>query len=134
MCKKSFNKALKDFDLYNCDDSTCPLTSKLIHFTSGNQTAFKIDVCITYRENDNYYRLIHKKTGFTWLDEYYWHIAPNFLKLKKKADYIKSKGNWDLVRKQYLDIKNRYLCRKDYNHSSFICYIETVNNVYNSIR
>ncbi len=132
--KKSFNKALKDFDLHDCEDSTSTLTSGLIYFTSGNKTEFKIDVCITYRDNDNYYRLMHKKTGFTWRDEYYWNIAPNSSKLKKKADCIKSKDKWDLVRKQYLDIKNRYLCWDDCNHSSFICYIEAVNNVYNSIR
>lgn len=50
----------------------------------------------------------------------------------KKADYIKSKGKWALVRKQYKKIKNKYLTSNDYNHSSFICYIEAVNNVYNS--
>ena len=31
-----------------------------------------------------------------------------------------------------LRIKNQYLTSNDYNHSSFICYIEAVNNVYNS--
>lgn len=36
--------------------------------------------------------------------------------------------------KQYHNIKNRYLCYNDYNHSSFICYIEAVNNVYNVIQ
>ena len=33
---------------------------------------------------------------------------------------------------QYEKIKNMYLVRNDYNHPSFICYIEAVNNVYNS--
>ena len=31
-----------------------------------------------------------------------------------------------------LRIKNQYLTSNDYNHSSFICYMEAVNNVYNS--
>ena len=31
-----------------------------------------------------------------------------------------------------LKIKNQYLTSNDYNHSSFICYMEAVNNVYNS--
>ena len=30
-----------------------------------------------------------------------------------------------------LRIKNQYLTSNDYNHSSFICYMEAVNNVYN---
>ena len=48
------------------------------------------------------------------------------------SQYIKSKGKWALVREQYKRIKNKYLTSNDYNHSSFICYIEAVNNVYNS--
>ena len=49
-----------------------------------------------------------------------------------RAKYIKEKGKWTLVREQYLKIKKQYLTSNDYNHSSFICYIEAVNNVYNS--
>jgi len=52
-----------------------------------------------------------------------------YIILKK---YIKEKGKWTLVREQYLKIKKQYLTSNDYNHSSFICYIEAVNNVYNS--
>ena len=132
--RKSFNKTLKQFDLDDCDDSTSTLTSKRIYFTSGNKTEFSIDICVTFRDNnDNYYRLIHNKTGFVHCDEFYWNMAPNSSNLKEKTDYIKSKNYWELVRKQYLHIKNMYLQRNDYNHSSFICYIEAVNNVYNSI-
>ena len=65
-------------------------------------------------------------------DEYYWNIAPHSRKLKEKADYIRKHGKWELVRSQYLDLKNLYLTRNDHNHPSFICYIEAVNNVYNS--
>ena len=43
-----------------------------------------------------------------------------------------NQGKWTLVREQYLKIKKQYLTSNDYNHSSFICYIEAVNNVYNS--
>ncbi len=37
------------------------------------------------------------------------------------------------VRKEIPELEklvNQYLTSNDYNHSSFICYIETVNNVY----
>ena len=40
-------------------------------------------------------------------------------------------GKWMLVRQQYEKIKNMYLIRNDYNHPSFVCYVEAVNNVYN---
>ena len=131
--RKSFNKVLNSYDLDDCEDSTSSLTSKLIYFTSGNDTEFRVDVCITVRdEDDSYYRLIHKKTGFIGWDEYYWNIAPNSKRINEKVDYIKKCGKWMLVREQYEKIKNMYLVHNDYNHPSFICYVEAVNNVYNS--
>ena len=130
--RKSFNKALNLNDLDDCEDSTSSLTSKLIYFTKGNDTEFRIDVCITVRdENDNYYRLVHEKTGLTLYDRYFWNIAPNSKRINEKVDYIKKYDKWMLVREQYEKIKNMYLIRNDYNHPSFVCYIEAVNNVYN---
>ncbi len=133
--RKSFNKALNEHDLSDCQDSTSSLTTEQIYFTKGNNTKFSIDVCIVCSdEEDNLYRLIHDKTGFTIYDQYHWDMAPNSKNVRQKASYIKHKGDWQLVREQYLNIKNRYLQRNDHNHPSFICYLEAVNNVYNSIR
>lgn len=130
--RKSFNKALKVNDLDDCNDSTVPLTTELIYFTEGNDTEFRMDVCITARdEDDNYYRLVHEKTGFALYDRYFWNIAPNLKRINEKVDYIKKCGKWMLVRQQYEKIKNMYLIRNDYNHPSFVCYVEAVNNVYN---
>lgn len=131
--RKSLNKVLREYNLGDCDDSTSSLTSKRIYFKSGNSTEFSIDVCITKRDNkDNYYRLIHNKTGWTSNDDYYWNIAPQSKGLKKKVDYIKENGKWEQVRAQYRKIKNKYLTNNDHNHPSFVCYIESVNNVYNT--
>ena len=130
--RKSFNKALKVNDLDDCNDSTVPLTTELIYFTEGNDTEFRMDVCITARdEDDNYYRLVHEKTGFALYDRYFWNIAPNSKRINEKVHYIKKCGKWMLVRQQYEKIKNMYLIRNDYNHPSFVCYVEAVNNVYN---
>ena len=130
--RKSFNKALKVNDLDDCNDSTVPLTTELIYFTEGNYTEFRMDVCITVRdEDDNYYRLVHEKTGFVLHDRYFWNIAPNSKRINEKASYIKKCGKWMLVRQQYEKSKNMYLIRNDYNHPSFVCYMEAVNNVYN---
>lgn len=131
--RKAFNKALNLNELNDCEDSTSSLTSKLIHFTSGNDTKFRMDVCITVRDkDDNYYRLVHKKTGFVLDDRYFWNIAPNSKRINEMVDYIKKSGKWMLVRQQYEKIKNMHLIHNDYNHPSFICYVESVNNVYNS--
>ena len=131
--RKSFNNVLREYRLQDCEDSTSSLTSKLIQFNSGNKTEFSIDICITVRDDkDNYHRLIHEKTGWTLNDRYFWNIAPHSKDLKKKVEHIKKCGKWELVREQYLRIKNRYLSANDQDHPSFVCYAEAVNNVYNS--
>lgn len=131
--RKSFNKALNEHGWSDCQDSTSSLTTERRYFIKGNNTEFSIDVCIVCSdEKGNLYRLIHNKTGFSMYDQYHWDMSPHSAKLRQKADYIKCKGKWQLVREQYLNIKNRYLQRGDYNHPSFICYIEAVNNVYNT--
>lgn len=133
--RKAFNKVLRKYDWSDCEDSTSSLTTEKRYFLKGNDTEFSIDVCIVRKYIDgNYYRLIHEKTGFTYFDRYFWNQAPHSRRLKEKADYIKRNGKWALVREQYKTIKNRYSTSNDYNHSSFICYIEAVNNVYNSIK
>lgn len=132
--RKAFNAVLQKHRLDDCEDSTSSLTTKKKrHFIKYNDPSFSIDVCIVCEdEGGNYYRLIHEKTGFSYYDKYFWNQAPNSRRLKEKVDYIKRKGKWILVREQYKRIKNKYLTSNDYNHSSFICYIEAVNNVYNS--
>ena len=107
-CRKTFNKVLREYKLHDCEDSTSSLTSKLIQFNSGNSTEFSIDVCITTRDvKDNYHRLIHDKTGWTLNDRYFWNMAPHSKGLKEKVDFIKKNGKWELVRDQYIRIKNK---------------------------
>lgn len=103
----------------------------LYHLAVPNNIYFSMDVCIVTKDSKGkYYRLIHEKAS----DKYYWNIAPNSKNLKMKAEFIKKNGKWNLVRNQYKTIKNRYLQQNDSDHPSFICYIEAVNNVYNSIK
>lgn len=80
-------------------------------------------------------RLIHEKTGYTYNDRYFWNAAPNSKDYQEKARKIKSvPGWWDKVRAKYLDRKNYYLKKGDNNHPSFVCYIEVINDVYNTMR
>ena len=55
---------------------------------------------------------------------------PHSTDIKEKVKEIKAKRRWGDVRKEYRRIKNLYLSRQDNNHSSFICYVEAVNHVY----
>ena len=130
--RKSFDKVLRAHGWWTCQDSTSVLTAKRQLYTITAPVRYAIDVCIVMQDDGHYHRLIHKKTGFTFSDEYYWNIAPRSRKLKEKADYIRKHGKWELVRDQYLRLKNHYLTQNDHDHPSFICYIESVNNVYNS--
>ena len=132
---KALNKVLEEYNISACKDSTSAITTEKVYFTKGNKTEFSMDIAIVYRDkNDNTHRLIHNKNGFIGFDQYYWVQAPNSKHIREKAKKIKEFGMWEDVRKQYYNIKNRYLCYNDYNHSSFICYIEAVNNVYNVIQ
>ena len=131
--RKSFDKALRAHGWLSCQDSTAVLTAKRLSWHLVPRNQYAIDVCIVMQDDDgHYHRLIHKKTGWVCYDEYYWNIAPHSRDLKKKADYIRKRGKWELVRDQYLRLKNHYLTQNDHDHPSFICYIEAVNNVYNS--
>ena len=129
--RKAFNIVLRKYGWRDCQDSTSSLTTEKRCFSKGNDTGFSIDVCIVCEDVDgNYHRLIHDKRCSP--NRYFWNQAPNSRNTREKAKYIKVKGKWELVREQYKKIKNKYLISNDYNHSSFICYIEAVNNVYNS--
>ena len=133
--RKSFNIVLKNHKLDDCSDSTSCLETGGIYFTDYPEMPhFSIDVAIVSRdEKGNYYRLKHMKTGRYSTDNYYWNQAPNSHNVKKKSEYIIRMGKWDMIAKKYLALKNMYLCRNDYDHPSFICYIEAVNNVFDEL-
>jgi hypothetical protein len=130
--RKSFDKVLRAHGWLSCQDSTSALTAKHPYRGLQPRNQYAIDVCIVMQDDGHYHRLIHKKTGRVYNDEYYWNIAPHSRKLRKKVEHIKQCGKWELVRDQYLRLKNHYLTQNDHDHPSFICYIEAVNNVYNS--
>ena len=130
--RKTFNKVLKMNNLPACEDSKSALTTKKFYF-ENNPISFSIDVAIVCRnQKDNYCRLIHEKTGFINFDRYYWNEIPNSKAIKRKVQEIKSVGLWLDVRERYKNIKNNYLRYND-NHPSFTCYVEAVNNVYNTL-
>lgn len=133
--RSAFNKCLALHSLQNCEDSTSALTSKLIPLRPGHHTSFSIDICIIMRGSGrDYFRLIHEKTGRSSADRYHWDPAPRSTDVNRKAAYIREHGKWELVRQQYLRIKNNYLTSNDLSHHpSFVCYLEAVNHAYDEI-
>ena len=130
--RKEFNKILNLNKWGDCSDSTSCLTTGKRFFAQGNKTIFNIDLAIVVEDKEgNWYRLIHKKTGIIDFDRWFWNQAPNSEQLNDKVTWLKSNGYWNEVRDIYLKRKNMYLSLHDNDHSSFNCYIEAVNEIYN---
>lgn len=131
--KKKFNDVLKNSGLGACSDSKSCLSTKKMHFERDNSAKFSIDLAIVCENQDGaWYRLIHKKTGYVDHDEWIWNISRNSKELTNKVKWIKDNNLWNELRNAYLAKKNMYLRRGDNEHPSFICYIETVNEIYNN--
>lgn len=129
--RKSFNKIMRKNGLDNVQDSTSSLTTARFYLKDMPNIGFSIDVAIVKKSTNGLWeRLIHQKTGYTFNDSWIWNIAPNSTQIKEKASIIKKSHLWGEVRETYLRKKNMYLRRNDNNHSSFNCYIESVNEVY----
>ena len=129
--RKCFNKVLSRNGERDCNDSTSALTTKKMNLGKGYKTQFSIDLCIITEDNDKWYRLIHKKTGFYNADSWMWNEGKRTNNLLERVEWLKENYLWNDVRETYLNKKNMYLVRNDYNHPSFICYIEAVNEIYN---
>ena len=129
--RKQFNVILNKSGWNDCMDSTSVLTTEKRHFTKGNHTEFSIDLAIVFNDRNGCHRLIHEKTGVTVWDRYYWNSVPDSRNLFDKVAAIKDEHLWDEVIDEYLEKKNMYLRRQDYNHPSFNVYVETVNQVFN---
>ena len=136
LVRKCFNKIMRKNKLCDVNDSKSSLTTKSFHLVNFPDVEFSIDLGIVCQDSEgSWHRLIHKKTGNTNRDEYFWNQAPNSKDYNKRAKTIKSvPGAWEVVREEYIDLKNLYLKRNDHNHPSFICYIEAVNNIYNHLK
>lgn len=129
--RKKFNNVLSRNGWSDCKDSTSVLSTEYRHFKQGSRTKFKIDLGIVFEDDDgSWYRLIHQKTGLIVTDTWIWNEGPNSKGLTKRIKFIKNNNFWNAVREVYLDKKNMYLRRNDHNHPSFICYIETINEIY----
>ncbi len=123
--RENYNEVLRQNDWMDCSDSRSVLTAR-----PYDKSCFSTDLCIVKRDaHGKLHRLIHDKTGVTYIDQYYWNVMPDSGNLAEKEEKLKQK-HWLEVRDVYLNRKNMYLRRQDPYHKSFICYIEAVNEVY----
>lgn len=136
-CKSIKNYVGQKFDTIlsrngwaNCQYSSSVFTTEQRVFCNGNKTPFSIDLCIVRHRHNSWERLICENTAFTILNRYYWNQAPSSNGLSHKVELLKKGNYWEDVRNMYLDKKNMYLRRNDRTHSSFIIYIETINEAY----
>ena len=129
---KSFNKVLKKNGYKDCQDSTSVLSTGFLHFTKGNSSEYKFDIAIVKEDQyGNWHRLIHQKTGWVQHDRWCWNQSPNTKGIREKAEYIKEHSKWQLVRDEYIKLKNNNLRFNNDGLSSFVCYEQAINNVYN---
>ena len=130
--RKTFNEVLKENGLRDCQDSKSVLTVTGIPLSNADIKSFSMDLGIV-TENDKtkkMMRLVHFKTGSIQTDQYSWEEIPGSDSVKVKEEAIKKAGCWVEVRDRYLELKNVYLRDRDYDHLSYIVYVEAVNQIY----
>lgn len=129
--RKKFNEVLNKKDWSDCEDSTAALTTEKREFKNINKTPFSIDLAIVRKDVHGYHRLIHNKTGNTHDDTYIWNQIPFSKDFDGKVKY--TRNAWSHVCDTYLNKKNHYLKHNDYNHPSYVVYVEAVNEIYNTL-
>ncbi|WP_027727679.1 hypothetical protein [Treponema sp. C6A8] len=123
------NTLLGDSFFRDAQDSKSVLTARLFFKNDPNKIEFSFDVAILAKnKNGNYCRLIHEK-AFN-ISRFYWNEVPSSHYVCEKAEALKNEGYWQNVREKYIQLKNMYLERNDYDHPSFIVYVEAINHCY----
>lgn len=132
--RTEINKAEGNTFFRDSHDSTSVLTS-ILHFTDEPQVQFSFDIAIVKKNNSGTMcRLIHNKNAWgLGQDQYTWCEVPSSRDVFDKAKSLKDAGLWLSVRNRYVDLKNYYLEMKDFNHPSYVVYVETINELYSKL-
>lgn len=109
-------------------DSTSSITY-IAHARDRKIVVFSFDVALI-REKGGQSKLVHDKEK----DIFIWNQIRDSGDLDKKVAMIKKSGRWKNVRNDYRELKNMYLKMGDQNHSSFVVYIQAVNQVYHAMK
>lgn len=130
--RKAFNEVLNDNGLRNFRDSKSVLTVTGIPLSNADIKSFSMDLGIVTEngKTKKMMRLVHFNIGFIQIDQYSWEDIPDSYSTKTKEEAIKKAGCWVEVRDRYLELKNMSLRNRDYDHPSYIVYVEAVNQIY----
>ncbi len=117
--------------LPGCVSNTFNIILPQLRFSMGStEKAFSIVISIVHEDPDGSYgRLGRKPSAVTARDQWSWIPVPDSIDLNYKAKKIRNKY-WKDVNSLYLKKKNAYLTRVNIGHPSFVCYVESVNEVY----
>ena len=125
---EAFTYALKGTTYSAPQDSTSAITIK-VKDKKHSKILHSCDFAIIYYENNietnGYYYLKNNKAQNQYVFEYR-NLSRN---IDKKSQKILSCSNgWNVVRNEYLKLKNN---SRDNNKHSFSLYLEAIHNVYN---
>ena len=128
--KKAFEIALHGTKYTPPEDSTSVLTIKVVD-TANSRIIHSCDLAIIYYPesgNDGEYKYL-----CNWKNGIYSFVTRTESRgNKRKLDEIKNyPGGWNMVRDEYLKVKNN---NRDPDKHSHVLYLEAVNNVYNQIK
>ena len=125
--KRGFDKFGRHFSYDFAEDSKRVLTIK-VKDVENSRIIHSCDFAVVHDASDGRQQYIHFNKN---QNTYEWQYQPiGFYQLEEKITHIKKKGQWQEVRKLYLESKNKNL---DSNKKSRTIFAETVNTVYKRI-
>lgn len=125
----AFQKVLKGTNYNNPQDSTSAITIKVVD-RKNKRIIHSCDFAIVYNVEDadaEYYKYIRFNKA---QNNYTWEIRKYSKNINRKLNWLKEhvNGYWELIKKEYLKVKN---ANNDKNKHSFQLYYESICNVYN---
>lgn len=111
-------------------DSTAPITY-FFPAKKPNQEAFGLDLGIIWEKNSQTFRLIHLKKDDP--ERFVWNEVFDSKNTNSKAKKIREGKQWNELRNEYLKLKNGYLKKQSEDISSYVVYVEAVNNVFSRL-
>ena len=122
-----FNRVLNERGLRDVADSTTSLTTKMMYFPDDPlETMFHIDLAIVTIENGCLQRMKYNKKQNSVI----WNKSANLKTFSKKEKAV-HKTCSQMILQTYIEKKNLHI-NDEKNHPSFNCYIEAINQLYNS--
>lgn len=122
--KRGFDKYGRYFSYDYTEDSKRVLTIK-VKDRENSRIIHSCDFAVVHDARDGRQQYIHFNKN---QNTYEWQYQPNgFYQLEEMMSYIKEKGQWQKVRKLYLDLKNKNL--DPYKKSRSI-FAETIRAIY----